>query len=105
MKRICALFAVLLSVCVVYSQENSSASITPGDNLIVENIPAIPQSVADKAARYTDFRSATAFSWHPKQRELLIGTRFGDTVQVHRVDMPQGARTQLTFFPDRVTGA
>ena len=36
---------------------------------------------------------------------MLIGTRFADTVQVHEVKMPGGARTQLTFFPDRVSGA
>jgi dipeptidyl aminopeptidase/acylaminoacyl peptidase len=37
--------------------------------------------------------------------EILIGTRFADTVQLHRVTMPGGARTQVTFFPDRVGGA
>jgi dipeptidyl aminopeptidase/acylaminoacyl peptidase len=35
---------------------------------------------------------------------MLIGTRFGDTVQVHRVRFPGGARTQLTFFRDRTAG-
>jgi dipeptidyl aminopeptidase/acylaminoacyl peptidase len=32
----------------------------------------------------------------------LITTRFGDTNQIHRVTQPGGARTQLTFYPDRV---
>ena len=45
------------------------------------------------------------YGWHPQKREILIGTRFADTVQVHQVAMPGGARTQLTFFPDRVTDA
>src|SRR5205814_678931 len=30
---------------------------------------------------------------------------FADTNQVHRVAQPGGARTQLTFFPDRVESA
>ena len=33
---------------------------------------------------------------------MLITTRFGDTNQLHQVTQPGGARTQLTFFPDRV---
>src|SRR4051794_14625618 len=76
--------------------------IKPGDNLVVEGIPPVPASVAERVALYTEFRSAALRDWHPKRREMLIGTRFGDTVQLHAVRMPQGARTQLTFFPDRV---
>src|SRR3989475_1168703 len=36
---------------------------------------------------------------------MLIGTRFGDAQQLHVVRFPGGARTQLTFFPDPVSGA
>ncbi len=79
--------------------------MTPGDNLVLENIPPIPQKIADDTARYGEFRSATLFDWNPIRREMLIGTRFGDTVQVHAVSMPGGARRQLTFFPDRVLSA
>jgi dipeptidyl aminopeptidase/acylaminoacyl peptidase len=35
---------------------------------------------------------------------MLIVTRFGNTNQVHVVKAPGGARTQLTFFPDRTGG-
>jgi dipeptidyl aminopeptidase/acylaminoacyl peptidase len=80
-------------------------TLTPGDNLILEGVQPIPRSVADRASRYTEYRGAAVFGWHPLRRELLIGTRFGDTVQVHEVKMPGGARTQLTFFPDRVAAA
>ncbi len=38
------------------------------------------------------------------KREMLIGTRFADVPQIHRVKMPGGDRTQLTFFPDRTGG-
>src|ERR1017187_5227063 len=81
------------------------AAITPNDALILENIPAIPARIATRADRYTQFRSASMWSWHPQRREILIGTRFGDTNQVHQVAMPGGARTQLTFFPDRIADA
>src|SRR5215469_3773650 len=80
-------------------------AIKPNDALILENIPPIPASIAEKAAKYTDYRTATMYGWHPTKREILIGTRFADTVQVHQVAMPGGARTQMTFFGDRVTDA
>ncbi len=84
---------------------SAPAVIRPGDNLTVEGIPPIPAAIAEQANRYTEFRGAGFMSWHPTRREMLISTRFGDTNQVHEVKMPGGARTQLTFFPDRVAGA
>jgi len=81
------------------------ATIPPNDALILENIPPIPASIAEKAAKYTDYRTATMYGWHPTKREILMGTRFADTVQVHQVAMPGGARTQMTFFGDRVSDA
>src|SRR5580658_7783115 len=70
--------------------------LAPGDNLVLENIPPIPMKIAEETARYGESRGATLFDWHPRAREILIGTRFGDTTQVHRVAMPGGARRQLT---------
>src|ERR1044071_2273438 len=81
------------------------AVIKPGDNLVVENIPPIPAAIAEKANQYGEFRSAGLQDWDPVKREMLIGTRFADVPQIHRVKMPGGDRTQLTFFPDRTGGA
>jgi dipeptidyl aminopeptidase/acylaminoacyl peptidase len=83
----------------------TDAFVTPGDNLVLENVPPIPVKIAEDTIRYGEFRSSVLFDWHPARREILIGTRFGDTVQVHSVAMPGGARRQLTFFPDRVLSA
>ena len=83
----------------------AEAVLAPGENLVVEGIPPIPAALADKASRYTEFRSAGLFDWHPTERSILIGTRFADTNQVHHVAMPGGERRQLTFFADRVGGA
>ncbi|MBI3193468.1 MAG: S9 family peptidase [Ignavibacteriae bacterium] len=82
-----------------------SQDILPGDNLYVDGIPAIPSSIAVEVGRYTEFRSASFSSWHPTKHEMLISTRFGDVPQVHYVKFPGGARTQMTFFPERVGGA
>ncbi|HEY0080297.1 MAG TPA: prolyl oligopeptidase family serine peptidase [Pyrinomonadaceae bacterium] len=82
-----------------------SGEIVPGDNLVVEGIPKIPASLAEKVGRYTELRSAVLTSWHPVRREMLISTRFADAAQAHLVRMPGGARRQLTFFDETVRGA
>jgi dipeptidyl aminopeptidase/acylaminoacyl peptidase len=76
--------------------------VVPNENLVAAGIPKIPIALADSVGRYSEFRSADFSSWSPTRREMLITTRFGDTAQVHQVKIPGGARTQLTFFPDRV---
>ncbi len=78
--------------------------VAPGDALVVEGVPKIPRALAEEVGRYTDFRSAGFASWHPKLHEMIIATRFGNTTQAHRVKAPGAARTQLTFYPDRVGG-
>lgn len=83
----------------------AAQNFQPNSALIVEGIPPVPTSVAQQADRYTQVRAAAFLDWHPAKREMLIGTRFGDVPQVHRVTSPGAARTQLTFFPDRVTSA
>ncbi len=80
-------------------------SVAPGGNLIVDGVPPVPAETADKASRYGEARAALFADWHPTDGSMLILTRFGDTNQVHLVKMAGGARTQLTFFPDRVEGA
>jgi dipeptidyl aminopeptidase/acylaminoacyl peptidase len=92
----------------VYAQSGnkvSSETIIPNENLVVEGIPPIPNELANTVARYTQFRSASLSSWHPTKKEMLISTRFGDVAQVHRVKFPLGARQQLTFANERVSGA
>jgi dipeptidyl aminopeptidase/acylaminoacyl peptidase len=79
--------------------------IKPGDNMVLENVPPIPTSVADATARYGESRSAGFLSWSPVKREMLITTRFADSNEIHLVKMPGGAREQLTFFPDPVYSA
>lgn len=100
--RTAVAFVLLLAVAPARAQ---NGTITPGDNLVVEGVPPIPATLAEEVRRYTEFRTAGLASWHPVRREMLIGTRFGDTPQIHLVKSPGGARTQLTFFTERVTGA
>ena len=48
-------------------------------------------------------RGAGVAGW-TKDGCLLIGTRFAETSQVHRVCQPVGMREQLTFYPEPVGG-
>jgi Tol biopolymer transport system component/dienelactone hydrolase len=86
-------------------KQAQEAVVAPNENLVVEGIPPIPASLAEKADRYTNFRSGSFLSWHPSRREMLITTRFGDTFQIHEVKSPGAARTQLTFYRDDVRNA
>jgi dipeptidyl aminopeptidase/acylaminoacyl peptidase len=97
-------WALLCSLALLAADEKSAA-LKPGENLKVEGIGPVPASLVEGAGRYTEFRTADLFSWHPKRREMLIGTRFADTNQIHHVAFPLGARRQWTFLADRVLGA
>ncbi|HEX7289049.1 MAG TPA: prolyl oligopeptidase family serine peptidase [Candidatus Angelobacter sp.] len=109
MKRWFAIAVVLVATLPALAQGTAAApqqtAIRPGDNLELENIPPVPASIAEKANQYGEFRAAGFLAWDPLKVEMLISTRFADVPQIHRVKMPGGARTQLTFFPDRTGGA
>ncbi|MGH7558238.1 MAG: S9 family peptidase [Gemmatimonadota bacterium] len=99
------LIAILAWTGVASGQDAAAMeTVTPGENLVVEGVPPIPDSLADRVDRYTEFRSASLRGWHPSRAEMLIGTRFGETVQIHLVTQPGGARRQLTFADERALG-
>ena len=79
--------------------------VPPPAALVLDGVPPIPAAVAEEAQRFTEFRSASLADWHPTKRQMLVRTRFADTLQVHEVRMPLGMRKQVTFFPDSVDAA
>src|SRR5688500_13133298 len=96
------LFLLLFVYQVSWAQKDT---ITPGNNLIVEGLPPVPASLAASVKRYTESRSALFCDWHPKRREMIIATRFGNVPQLHTVKMPMGDRKQITFFDEPITNA
>jgi dipeptidyl aminopeptidase/acylaminoacyl peptidase len=98
-----SLVLALLLPCAALAAQ--SGTLVPADNLVIDGVPPIPSDLAESARRYGEFRAATFWDWHPTKRAMIIGTRFGDVPQLHRVQAPGGARTQLTFYPDPVSGA
>lgn len=79
------------------------AQVQPPDSLVLDGIPAVSEELRERAGRYTEFRAASFCSWHPKRRELLIATRFSETMQLHLVESPMGMRRQLTFSGEPIT--
>jgi dipeptidyl aminopeptidase/acylaminoacyl peptidase len=97
--------AAVALVALAVSSAAAEDVLKPADNLVTDGLPPIPAALAEQVGRYTESRSAGLFDWHPSRREILIGTRFGQTTQVHRVKVPGGDRRQLTFFAEGVGGA
>ena len=81
------------------------ADLTPPESLALDGIPPLASEIAEQVGRYTEARAAAFLDWNPVDQGMLILTRFADTNQVHFVRQAGGARTQLTFFPDRIDNA
>ena len=73
-------------------------------NLVLENMPEIPAEITQRLEQYQNTRSAGLVDWLG-DGSVLISTRFGETNQIHRVAVPMGARTQITFLGEPVRGA
>jgi dipeptidyl aminopeptidase/acylaminoacyl peptidase len=71
------------------------------DSIVADGVPAVPAALAQELGRYQNIRTAAFQDWLADQRSMLILTRFAATNQVHRVALAGGARTQLTFLPER----
>jgi dipeptidyl aminopeptidase/acylaminoacyl peptidase len=72
------------------------------DTIRAEGVPPIPASVRQALNRYQNIRSANFQDWASDGSGMYIITRFADVPQVHFVEKPGGARTQLTFLSERV---
>ncbi len=73
-------------------------------NLVMEDIPEIPQSVVADLNRYQNVRSAGFQAWTQDGEGMFVTTRFGDVSQIHHVGHAGGARTQITFFEEPTGG-
>jgi dipeptidyl aminopeptidase/acylaminoacyl peptidase len=72
--------------------------------LVFDGVPPPDAALEALLARYEQSRGATFLDWLA-DGSMLISTRFGETVQVHRVTAPLGTREQLTFYPDPIEWA
>jgi dipeptidyl aminopeptidase/acylaminoacyl peptidase len=97
------LLSVSLAALSATAAEPAATARVESGNRITENVPEIPAALGEELQRYANTRSASLGGWLADGSGLLIGTRFANTVQVHRVKTPGGAREQLTFFDEPIT--
>ena len=71
-------------------------------NMILEDVPEIPDEIKSRIQQYQNTRSASFKDWLPNNGGALISTRFGNTTQLHIVKKPGGARSQVSFFEEPV---
>jgi dipeptidyl aminopeptidase/acylaminoacyl peptidase len=72
--------------------------------LVLEDVPEIPRAIFISLLRYQNIRAAGFRAWTEDGKGIYVSTGFGDVDSVHRVDMPLGARRQLTFYGEPVGG-
>ena len=110
--HLCAALSAMILLAGCASQPASPEAVGRADevdrrqvgNLVFEDIPPVSADLEARLAQYLEVRGAGFQGWLPGG-EALISTRFGETVQIHRVARAGGAREQLTFFPEPVSGA
>ncbi|MCS7052424.1 MAG: S9 family peptidase [Ignavibacterium sp.] len=103
MKNLISALLIVLSFSFIgLSQEVQRKEL---GNLVIENIPEIPQRIKDRMFQYQSTRAASFQDWLHNDKGILISTRFGETNQIHIVEKPGGARKQITFFNEPVSGA
>lgn len=94
----------LLLFALVPAAFAQSPSVRQVGSATLQNVPEIPVQVSEAVQRYQNNRTALFEDWLP-DGSMLIATRFGASQQIHRIAMPGGARTQLTFFNEPVASA
>jgi Tol biopolymer transport system component len=108
MKRtIKTLFTLLLITCTFTSLQSLQAQVERIEkgNLVIEEIPEIPQRIIDRMYQYQSTRFAEIEDWTADGKGMIISTRFGETTQLHLIKKPGGARKQITFFQEPVREA
>lgn len=73
--------------------------------LHLDGIPDIPDRIPALMLQYQSIRTASFIDWNPFGAGMMIATRFGETSQLHYVEWPGGARTQITFFKEPIADA
>lgn len=97
------LFAVLLAASPPGAAEPAANVLLAPETIAAQGVPPIPLEHLEGLLPYENIRGALVMGWHPKERRLLIRTRFAESPQLHEVSTPLGARTQITFFREPVS--
>ena len=89
---------------VLLGAASPTQSTANNGNVVLEAVPEVPVELAESLRRYQNVRGASFQAWNEDGSSIYISTRFAEVNQLHRVDMPGGARRQLTFLDEPVRG-
>ncbi|MCA2997862.1 MAG: prolyl oligopeptidase family serine peptidase [Rhodocyclaceae bacterium] len=81
------------------------AVLPPPAALVMENVPAVPASLAAQVAKYTEFKPTSFTGWHPTKMEMLLSRRHKNTPQIYRLTKPGGQMELLTDYSEPVRRA
>lgn len=73
--------------------------------LVLDGIPEWDDALRERMLQYLNVRWTTLHDVSDDGQDILIGTRFGETSQLHLVTQPLGMRRQVTFFDEPVGAA
>jgi dipeptidyl aminopeptidase/acylaminoacyl peptidase len=98
-------FILALGEARAFGEDHPQPALLPVPATIrAKGLPPVSASLRDELNRYQNIRTASFQDWESSGSAMFITTRFGEVPQVHIVPAPGGARTQLTFLPERVLG-
>lgn len=95
----------LSSLLVSLSSLAVTERVANDGQLVMQDVPEIPQTLVEEMNRYQNVRSAPFVDFSKDGNGIYIYTRFADTYQLHRVAKAAGMRTQLTFFKEPISRA
>ena len=104
--RIATGLIVFITAAVLSLGAAADEQIDPRKPAAIETqeVPVVPDELIKKLEQYQNTRGAGFSGWDPAGKGILIRTRFGNSVQLHRVYTPEGRREQITFYDEPVSG-
>ncbi len=79
------------------SAEGGAPNVRDDGTVRLEGIPEVDPALFAEVRLTLQARNASLGGLADDGKSMIVATRFGNTAQLHRVDMPLGARNQLTF--------
>jgi dipeptidyl aminopeptidase/acylaminoacyl peptidase len=91
-----------LALCPLVAAQDVDRRTANSGNVVLEDVPEIPDDIGEALRRYQNVRSAGLAGWSADGEAIYIETRFAEVSQLHRVAEPGGMREQLTWFDEPV---
>ncbi len=99
---VASLFAASVAVVPASAQD---ATVAPPAAMVLENVPPVRASLAQRIAKYNEFKPTSYASWHPVRREMIVSRRHDNTPQLFRVARPGAKPELLTDYAEPVRSA